>query len=119
MCPRATMEHGGIEHATQLCLLPAAFMLLGSCLVFVLVVPTKVMAAMQHLAAGIVSSAVAVEMMPIVMGEPAGRSNTPNPASPLRAAASPGPASACPFGGSTDTREWPGLLRLSLASVLP
>ena len=54
----------------QLCLIPSAVMLVASLLALSVTVPTRIVSAMQHLAAGIVLSAVAVELVPPILMAP-------------------------------------------------
>jgi len=56
--------------ALRLACIPAVAMLLMSAVVFVVDVPKVAVRAMQHLAAGIVLSAVAVELVPIISDAP-------------------------------------------------
>eukprot|EP00164_Ancoracysta_twista_P015294 GFYU01025223.1.p1 GENE.GFYU01025223.1~~GFYU01025223.1.p1 ORF type:complete len:358 (+),score=86.48 GFYU01025223.1:80-1075(+) len=59
-----------VVDAVVLTVFPSGLMLIMSLLVFVLTVPEKLVAALQHLAAGIVLSAVAVELIPILSASP-------------------------------------------------
>ena len=56
--------------AFNLCLFPSAIMLMASILALSVRVPVHVVSAMQHLAAGIVLSAVAVELVPEILAAP-------------------------------------------------
>ena len=53
-----------------LCLVPSAVMLIASLTALSVTVPQRVVSAMQHLAAGIVLSAVAVELVPPILAAP-------------------------------------------------
>jgi len=59
-----------MRQSVELSALPAVAMLLMSLLVLKLKVPTIIVAALQHLAAGIVLSAVAVELIPVINNAP-------------------------------------------------
>jgi len=61
---------GVVFKAVALCSGPSAVMLSLSLLAFSISVPEKVVAAMQHLAAGIVLSAVSIELVPEIMNAP-------------------------------------------------
>jgi len=65
----------GMSTAISLALVPSASMLVMSALVYVVSVPKEAVRAMQHLAAGIVLSAVAVELVPILSAAPADAPN--------------------------------------------
>mmetsp|Transcript_18326 Transcript_18326/g.46870 ORF Transcript_18326/g.46870 Transcript_18326/m.46870 type:complete len:159 (+) Transcript_18326:232-708(+) len=56
-----------VTNALELCLGPSTVMLVMSLLAFAISVPPIVVSALQHLAAGIVLSAVAMELMPVLM----------------------------------------------------
>lgn len=60
----------GTRHAFELCLFPSAVMLVASFLALSVKIPVHVVSAMQHLAAGIVLSAVAVELVPEILEAP-------------------------------------------------
>lgn len=59
-----------LQQGLLLCLFPAGVMLFTSLLALSMKVPVVVAAAMQHLAAGIVLSAVAVELVPQILAAP-------------------------------------------------
>jgi ZIP family zinc transporter len=56
-----------VTSALELCLAPSVLMLVMSLLAFSIRVPPTVVSALQHLAAGIVLSAVSIELMPVLM----------------------------------------------------
>ena len=59
-----------LDAALRLAAIPCISMLIMSALVFVIEVPKTVVRCFQHLAAGIVLSAVAVELVPIISEAP-------------------------------------------------
>lgn len=66
-------------HGTQrrwlICAIPSVQMLFMSLVAYSVTVPTDVMSAFQHLAAGLLVSAVSVELVPTMMGAPSDASN--------------------------------------------
>jgi len=62
--------------AVYLCSVPSALMLALSLIAFAIVVEPTLVAALQHLAAGIVLSAVAVELVPTILASPRDFSTT-------------------------------------------
>jgi ZIP family zinc transporter len=64
-----------VSDAVDLCAAPAGIMLIFSVAVYGLTVPVRIMSALQHLAAGIVLSAVAVELVPIINEAPRDAAN--------------------------------------------
>lgn len=62
---------GAVEGAVKLAIVPAAVMWCMSVLMFSVKAPVRLVAALQHLAAGIVLSAVSVELVPIIRAAPA------------------------------------------------
>jgi len=65
----------GEQRRLVICVIPSVMMLFMSLVAYSLVVPTDVMSAFQHLAAGLLVSAVSVELVPTMMEAPNDASN--------------------------------------------